>query len=111
MADTAPYFKEMPDALLLYELARLGVVLGMFRRWRRGSVVEHHAQPFRVRHPLRFQFIMENGCDGSRIVVRQDPVRPHHQDVAGMCLGHSGRARQGFFGKSQGSHALGFLRF
>ena len=111
VADAAPHFEEMPDALRLDELARLGMVLGMFRRGRRRGVIEHHAQPFRVRHPFGFQFIIENVGDGSRVVMGQDAVRPDDQDVAGMRLGHPGGARQGFFSKGQGSHGSGLLGF
>ena len=69
VADAAPDFEEVPDALRLDELARLGVVLGMFRRGRRRGMIEHHAQPFRVHHPSGFQFIIENVGDGSRVVM------------------------------------------
>ena len=70
VTDAAPHFEKMPDALRLDELAGLGVILGMFRRGRRRGVIEHHAQPFRVRHPTGFQFIIENLRNGSRVVMR-----------------------------------------
>ena len=99
MADTAPDLKEMPDALRANKSARLSMVLSVLRRRRRHGVIEHDAQPLRVKHLARAQFLVENLSDGGSVIVRKDSVGRGFDNVACASLREASRSRQGFFRK------------
>ncbi len=104
MADAAPDVEEVAYALLPDKGPGFGMVLGVLGSRRGRGVVKDDANHLRVRELFCPQFLIKYIGDGGGIVVGQDAVRAHFQDIPGVRLGLAGRPGQGFFSKGQGGH-------